>query len=148
MERTWYPRPPPACSTGLSPFSPLPPGPSPTPPPPPTPRRLAVRVVDASGAPLRSLEPALSPQFIVTTTRVKGNVKPAVPLTTDPGGGHRGFWAIVCVAGLPAMASFHDDKHWQSSFHGAPACARCAYLVRLSVCSPWPVDPSGLQWAS
>ncbi|KAL4422669.1 hypothetical protein ABPG75_008866 [Micractinium tetrahymenae] len=48
--------------------------------------RLAVRVVDACGAPLHSIQPALSPQFIVTTTRVKGNVKPTVPLTTDPVG--------------------------------------------------------------
>lgn len=48
-------------------------------------RRLAVRVVDASGAPVPGIAPAVSPQIIITTTRVKGQVKPTVPLTTDPG---------------------------------------------------------------
>ena len=49
------------------------------------PRRLAVRVLDADGTPLQSIAPAVSEPFVVTTTRVRGNVKPRVPLTTDPG---------------------------------------------------------------
>jgi len=60
----------PACTCTASPSLPL---------------RLAVRALDATAAPLPNILPAVSPQFIVTTTRVKGSVKPAVPLTTDPG---------------------------------------------------------------